>query len=98
MCEASGEIVDHLLLHYPVAYEMWTTIFSMFRVQWVMLSKVLALLACWQGQFRWHQSIEIWKTIPHCLMWCLWRERNSRLLEDCEMNILDLRFLRTLLD
>jgi hypothetical protein len=43
---------------------------------------------------------EIWKVIPHCFMWCLWREINSWLFEDCERNILDLQshFLRTLRD
>jgi hypothetical protein len=33
-------------------------------------------------------------------VWCLWRERNSRIFEDCDLSIPDLRllFLHTLFD
>ena len=31
--------------------------------------------------------------IPHCLLWCLWRERNSRYFEDIERSIPDLKLL-----
>jgi hypothetical protein len=79
MCKTDGETIDHLLLHCPVAYDLWSFVFSMFGVQWAMPSRVLDLLACWQGRFGRLRSAEIWKAIPHCLMWCLWRERNSRI-------------------
>ena len=38
--------------------------------------------------------------VPHCLMWCLWRERNSRYFEDNERSIPNLKlfFFRTILD
>ena len=37
---------------------------------------------------------------PHCLMWCIWKQRNSRCFEDNERSMPDLKFLffRTLLD
>ena len=37
---------------------------------------------------------------PHCLMWCIWKERNSRCFEDNEHSMPDLKllFFRTLLD
>jgi hypothetical protein len=28
---------------------------------------------------------------PLCVMWCLWRERNVRNFEDCELGILELK-------
>ena len=58
------------------------------------------LLGCWQGSFGRHRNGYIWSIIPHCLMWCLWRERNSRCFEDIERSILDLKllFFRTLRD
>ena len=46
---------------------------------------------CWQGSLGRHR--EIWMATPHCLLWCLWRERNARTFEDCERNILDLKLL-----
>ena len=75
-------------------------ILGLFGVSWVMPRTVLGLLGCWQGSFSRHQNGYIWSIIPHCLMWCLWRERNSRCFEDYENSIPDLKllFFRTLRD
>jgi hypothetical protein len=29
-------------------------------------------------------SAAVWKIIPICLFWCLWREKNNRSFEDLE--------------
>ena len=36
--------------------------------------------------------------VPHCLMWCIWKERNSRCFEDIERSMPDIKllFFRTL--
>jgi hypothetical protein len=36
MCKVHGESVNHLLLHCSVAQELWSLIFSMFGIAWVM--------------------------------------------------------------
>ena len=38
--------------------------------------------------------------MPHCLLWCIWRERNARSFEGCERPMLEIKsfFLHTLLD
>ena len=53
-----------------------------------------------QGQFGRHQNGHICLTIPHCLHWHLWWERNSRSFEDNERSMPDLElfFFRILLD
>ena len=65
-----------------------------------MPQSVVGLLACWQGRLGRHRNGPIWLIVPHCLMWCLWRERNSRCFEDNERSILDLQLFSfgTLLD
>ena len=75
-------------------------VLGLFGVSWVMPQSVLGLLVCWQGRFGCHRNDYIWSIVPHCLMWCLWRERNSRCFEDIERSIPDLKllFFRTLLD
>ena len=50
--------MDHLLLHCPIAQQLWTMVFSLFVVQWVMPKSVMDMLACWQGWFGRHWSIE----------------------------------------
>ena len=78
-CKCNGEIVDHLLLHYPIAM-----VFGSFGVLWAMPRMVIDLQACWQGRFGQHRNGVIWMAAPHCLMWFLWRERNDQCFEDSE--------------
>lgn len=36
MGKRSVELMDHLLLHYPIAYELWTMVCCLFGLHWVM--------------------------------------------------------------
>ena len=100
MCKCNGESADHLFLHCSVAMDLWSMVFGLFGVSLVMSQSVVGLLACWQGRFGHHQNGYKWLIVPHCLLWCLWRERNKRCFEDNERSILDLNlfFFRTLLN
>ena len=103
MCKCNNESIDHLFLHCPIAMDLQSMVLGLFGVSWVMPQSVvelLALLACQQGRFGRHRNGHIWLIVPRCLMWCLWRERNSRCFEDNERPIPDLKlfFFRTLLD
>ena len=90
MCKRSGESVDHLFLHCSVATELWSLVFGM---QWVMPRTVLDLFGAWLGKMGQHGSILVWKMVPHCLVWCLWREWNARHFEDSERTISGLKLL-----
>jgi hypothetical protein len=46
MCKKTGETVDHLLLHCNVASILWNSLFSRFRMSWVMPRQVINLLTC----------------------------------------------------
>ena len=61
---------------------------------------VVELLVCWQGNFRRHCNCAIWMAVPHCLMWCIWRERNNQSFEDFERTLpyLKLFYFKTLLN
>ncbi len=37
MCKCSGESADHLLIHCSLASELWSMVFGLFEVQWVIL-------------------------------------------------------------
>ena len=62
--------------------------------------RVIDMFATWQGSFGKHRKFTFWQAVPHCIMWCLWQEWNSRSFEGCEWNILEIKafFLYTLLD
>jgi hypothetical protein len=89
ICKKNGEFVDHLLLHCDAACVLWNAIFSRFSLSWVMPHRVVDLFACWWKGGR-SQSAVVWKMVPCCLIWCLWRERNDRQFEDKERTIEEL--------
>ena len=41
MCKRCGESVEHLLLHCPIASELWSLVFCLFGLHWFMPLKVL---------------------------------------------------------
>ena len=81
MCCCEGETVDHLLLHCNAVQKLWNFVFDSFHNHWVLLRRVVDLLFGWRNWFGKHYS-HIWNLIHLCLMWTVWRERNSRTFED----------------
>jgi hypothetical protein len=81
LCESDGESVDHLFLHCGAARTLWNSFFTRFGLYWVMPNTIKDLYASWWtgGHAR---SAIVWKMIPLCIMWCIWRERNDRCFED----------------
>ena len=63
-----------------------------------MLCRVIDLWAGWQGRIGGHRNMVVWWIVPHCVMWCIWRDKNARHFEDCEGSIpaLKLLFFQTL--
>lgn len=90
LCKRDGESVDHLLIHCDIAQALWTAIFSRFGLSWVMPHRVVDLFACWWTGGRSRNAV-VWKMVPSCLMWCLWRERNDRTFEDQERTLEELK-------
>ena len=83
LCRAAGESVDHLRLHCDVARDLWHCVLHAFGVAWVLPNHIPALLFGWWNWFGKHSS-QVWNMVPHCLMWTLWWERNSRTFEDID--------------
>jgi hypothetical protein len=54
----------------------------------------------WQGKLGCCWSANIWRVIPHSLMWGVWRERNARRFEGNENSLSDLKlsFLKTMFE
>jgi hypothetical protein len=91
MCKKNGESMDRLLLHCEVAHDLWSYIFSLFGIEWVMPRTVLELLTSWDALVGDGRAKEAWRLAPLCLLWCIWRERNARLFEDVETSMVELR-------
>jgi hypothetical protein len=56
-------------------WSLWTIFF------FTVLRRIVNLYACWwiAGNTR---SATVWKIVPLCLLWCLWREMNDKSFED----------------
>ena len=67
MCKSNG-VVDHILLYCPIVYELWSMVFTLFGIYWVIPKTLVELLACRQGKFGRHRNGVIWMAVPHCLM------------------------------
>jgi hypothetical protein len=52
-----------------------------------MPSSVVDLLRGWGTLLGRGPVFRIWKQVPLCVLWGLWRERNSRLFEDVESSV-----------
>ena len=67
-CQCCGEIVEHLLLHCEFSHALWSEVFLMFGIQWVMQEKVASFLLRWQKWLGKHSS-NVWNLVVACLMW-----------------------------
>jgi hypothetical protein len=90
MCCCNGETVDHLLIHCSVASALWSWILGVFGVPWVLPQSVVELLFSWWNGLGRHSS-DVWNLVPLCLMWIVWKERNSRTFEDGSSTDIQLR-------
>jgi hypothetical protein len=83
MCRRDGETTNHLLIHCEVASGLWSFVFRKFGILWVLPGCVRDLFFGWyNGLGKLHSKI--WNMVPLCLLWTLWRERNSRIFENSE--------------
>lgn len=90
MCKNCGESMDHLLLYCEMTSALSNTIFNLVRLAWVMHSCVVVIFACWKGHFDRLQNAVMWKMVPSCIMYCLWRKRNDQSVEEREWMMVEL--------
>lgn len=50
--------MDHFLLFCPIAQELWSMVFCLFSILWVMTERVFELLALWQVKFGRQRNID----------------------------------------
>ena len=92
---------------YNVLYIIyfWTSIFSQFLflkklnhiilvlvdVKWVFSKTVKEVLTTWRGPFVGKKRKKVWKSIPLCIFWTVWKERNKLTFRGGVLNIQKLK-------
>ena len=87
LCLVEEESIDHILLHCGLARSLWSLLFSLFGVSWVLPSSIREALLGWVGPCVGKERKKVWRSAPLCLFWIVWKERNSRAFENVEHSI-----------
>ncbi|RVW15177.1 LINE-1 reverse transcriptase-like [Vitis vinifera] len=76
LCGCEEENVNHILLHCTVVRALWEIGLALFGANWVFPEKVKDMLVSWRGPFVGRKRKRIWTSIPLCIFWTVWKERN----------------------
>ncbi|RVW37986.1 putative ribonuclease H protein [Vitis vinifera] len=76
LCGCEEENVNHILLHCTVVRALWEIVLALFGANWVFPEKVKDMLVSWRGPFVGRKRKRIWTSIPLCIFWTVWKERN----------------------
>ena len=79
--------VHHFLLHCSVVSSLWEIIFSLIGVYWVLPKTIKEALLNWTGSFVAKKREKIWKSIPLCNFWTVWKERTRIASRDGTLEI-----------
>ena len=76
LCGCAEESVNHILIHCIVARALWELVLGLVGVKWVFPESVKEVLFSWTGHLVGKKRKKIWKAIPLCIFWMIWKERN----------------------
>lgn len=69
MCKGSGESVNHLMLHCPVATELWSLVFGLLNIYWVMPRSLKEMFLSWSLYKRRRKGF--WEAVPLGVCWTI---------------------------
>ena len=87
LCGKADEDLHYLLIHCPSDWGMWESLISIPGLNWVcpLLAKDLILgWSCFSIKKR---ARKLWRAIPFCLFWVIWKERNWIIFEDVPFSL-----------
>ena len=91
LCGCEEENVNHILLHCIVVRALWEIVFALVGVQWVFPESVKEALFSWRGSFVGKKRKNFWNSIPLCIFWTVWKERNRLAFKEGVLHIQKLK-------
>ena len=97
-CGRDEEDLEHILIHCPLIWGLWATLFSTIGVNWACPFLVEDLLRSWARLLVRKNVRILWMTATLSLLWAIWKERNIIVFEDAFFlkNRLKLSFISSL--
>ena len=81
-CGQDEESLEHLFIHCPKVWCIWTAIFSLSGGGWVCPFLVKDLLRGWLHLPMRKKDAKLWRAVPLCLLWAIWKERKRVVFDD----------------
>ena len=81
-CGNDEESLEHLFIHCPKVWCMWTAIFSLSGGGWVCPFLVQDLLRGWLHLPMRKKDAKLGRAVPLYLFWAIWKERNRVVFDD----------------
>lgn len=82
ICKVNGESLDHLLLHCGYTQILWSLVFCLFSLSWVMPKHVVDLL-----DFGGRGWADVWGVVPLCYVDYLERPKPANIQRACALAI-----------
>ena len=78
--------MEHLFIHCPKIWGLWTTLLSLLEGGLVCPYLVKELIMGWVRLPLKKKEAKLWRTAPPCLLWAIWIERNKVVFEDMQFS------------
>lgn len=74
MCKKGVESYNHILLWCHIVYELWTVVYGLLRINWVIVGSMRDELWAWEGL---HKKRQVVNLIPLTIFWILWEKKKK---------------------
>ena len=85
------ENIEHLLLHCPMVWGIWSFLLTYVGVAWVPPWLIKDWFFGWNNFPLRKSERKAWRAAPFCLFWAIWKERNRVVFEIEEFSLNKLR-------
>lgn len=88
LCNCNEESCNHILLWCPLTHNLWTLVYSLLGISWVIAGSVKSELLAWDGLYKKNKSSRL---IPLTIFWVIWKERNNKAFDGKEVNFCNIK-------
>ncbi|XP_028067001.1 uncharacterized protein LOC114269850 [Camellia sinensis] len=90
LCRSGKESLNHIMLHCPFSWKVWSSIIKGWGVKWIIPDIVERLFQWWNGWKFKKGETQIWKAIPLAVLWSVWKHRNDVIFNKVQPNMEEL--------